>query len=523
MRRHFNEQIFRMYSLIYGEKKLKSKLNTVKEQAEKAELVTDDVTKFFDNLKNVKTPLTQQQRGQYNFQKDVETVQIALILLGYELPRFGVDGLFGPETAKAVEKFKEDNQLDNNNFLRESRLFKILNELEMVQLNDTSYSNVKFDNDATQYDSVNKALLDDLQKAAEAAGVVATITTAKSGHGQYVKNSDRVSRHMSQTAVDIAILDGIGAGGATNKSNGNPKFRELGNRLKDALVELGYSLNSESGNDKAVLWQTDTGGNHYNHLHVSNKSGASDGELSKFSNTGKSGQSSVVTEDMVKLLYEKLKDEEITSEDLKRYVQNSKASASLEGLSASDFDGMMNIIIEKLEGGYYHPDMLKDGRIKDGRFGASGETMFGIDRKTGQWESKYPQAVEFFKILDSVNARKNWRHEYMGGSYRPKLQQLATEIIKTEYIKNSNSFLSKESREIISKSPKLTFNFIYATYNGPGWFQRFANKMNSLVESGITDPEELTKLMIERRKTSSNSLIAQGGRKIEKFIYSDIA
>jgi GH24 family phage-related lysozyme (muramidase) len=31
-----------------------------------------------------------------------------LILLGYDLPRFGVDGLFGPETAAAVKKFTEE-------------------------------------------------------------------------------------------------------------------------------------------------------------------------------------------------------------------------------------------------------------------------------------------------------------------------------------------------------------------------------------------------------------------------------
>ena len=41
------------------------------------------------------------------------------------------------------------------------------------------------------------------------------------------------------------------------------------------------------------------------------------------------------------------------------------------------------MIIDKLEGGYYHPDMLEDGRIKDSRYSASGETMMGIDRKAG--------------------------------------------------------------------------------------------------------------------------------------------
>jgi hypothetical protein len=99
--------------------------------------------------------------------------------------------------------------------------------------------------------------------------------------------------------------------------------------LKDALVALGYTWNKESGNDKAVLWQTNIGGNHYNHLHVSNRSGASDAELSGFSNTG--SNLSVVTQSMVDLLYEKLKSENITSDDLKRYVETSKVSGSLKG------------------------------------------------------------------------------------------------------------------------------------------------------------------------------------------------
>jgi len=150
----------------------------------------------------------------------------------------------------------------------------ILSELELVQLNDTSYSNLKYDNDGTQYDSVNKPLLDDLNTASRAAGITTTITTAKTGHSDNTVTGNK-SRHGQQTAVDIAILNGVGSGGATNSSNGNAEFRSLGDKLKNALVSMGYTLNSESGNSKAVLWQTNTGGNHFNHLHVSNNSGES--------------------------------------------------------------------------------------------------------------------------------------------------------------------------------------------------------------------------------------------------------
>ena len=171
------------------------------------------------------------------------------------------------------------NQSINENIIRVKKLMNINEALEMVKLSDTDYSNLKYDEDDTKNDSVNKGLLDDLNKAAKAAGLTATITTAKSGHDE-LTTTGNVSRHTKRVAVDIAILDGIGSGNATNSTNGNAKFRELGDKLKNALVDLGYVWNSESGNDKAVLWQTNTGGNHYNHLHVSNQSGASEEELS---------------------------------------------------------------------------------------------------------------------------------------------------------------------------------------------------------------------------------------------------
>ena len=152
-----------------------------------------------------------------------------------------------------------------------------LSENDLVKLSNTSYSNVNYDNDATKNDLVTKALLDDIQKAADSVGIVATITTAKSGHNAHVKGSKRTSRHMKNVAVDVSILNGIGSGGASNSSNGNSEFRRLGNKLKNALVSMGYSWNRESGNDKAVLWQTNIGGNHYNHLHISNRTGVSSG------------------------------------------------------------------------------------------------------------------------------------------------------------------------------------------------------------------------------------------------------
>lgn len=164
---------------------------------------------------------------------------------------------------------------------------KNINEaLNLVRLDTTNYSNLKYDSDGTQKDTVNKALLDDIQAAAKSVGIVATITTAKTGHNKLVKSGKSVSRHMDGTGVDVAVLNGMGSGGATSASNGSTQFRALGNKLKDALVSMGYKWNVESGNDKAVLWQTNTGGNHWNHLHISNRTGQTSGSPSAVSSDG---------------------------------------------------------------------------------------------------------------------------------------------------------------------------------------------------------------------------------------------
>ena len=88
-----------------GEKKVKD--------PKKADLVTTNVDEFFNTIENeIKSNgLSQQELGSMTYQKGVESMQIGLILLGYELPKFGVDGLFGPETSEAVNKFKQDKSI----------------------------------------------------------------------------------------------------------------------------------------------------------------------------------------------------------------------------------------------------------------------------------------------------------------------------------------------------------------------------------------------------------------------------
>ena len=63
---------------------------------------------------NIKSNIYQQESGSYSFQKEVESEQIALDILGYPWPKYGVDGKFGPETKRALESFQKSNGLTSS-------------------------------------------------------------------------------------------------------------------------------------------------------------------------------------------------------------------------------------------------------------------------------------------------------------------------------------------------------------------------------------------------------------------------
>ena len=99
---------------IGGETPANQEPQKVTDVPNKADTLTNNVDRFFKTLENINEPIKQQEFGTMKHQDEVEATQVGLVLLGYELPRFGVDGLFGPETAKAVSKFKTDNQIEDS-------------------------------------------------------------------------------------------------------------------------------------------------------------------------------------------------------------------------------------------------------------------------------------------------------------------------------------------------------------------------------------------------------------------------
>ena len=118
---------------------LKEKINESKglnEQADKAELVDADSNQLLVNINNIEGDIERSDRKNMRFKQDVESFQIGLSLLGYKLPVYGVDGLFGPETERALNKFKRDNKLEENGIFSTGTKDLMYNKLKNANIED---------------------------------------------------------------------------------------------------------------------------------------------------------------------------------------------------------------------------------------------------------------------------------------------------------------------------------------------------------------------------------------------------
>jgi hypothetical protein len=214
-------------------------------------------------------------------------------------------------------------------------------------------------------------------------------------------------------------------------------------------------------------------------------------------------------------------------------------------MQENDFINITKIVIDKLEGGYYHPDFHLQNPSKFPR-GTSGETMFGLDRHNGHdlyystkrkssnvyknldyiysgvYQYKTPESKEFWSTLDKANARSNWQWLYRGGKNEKRLTELAAKIIYPQFMALTKKYLTPEAQKAVFKDPRLIFHFSYATWNGSGWFADvFAPAINDAVSKGVRG-NELAKIAINSRLNSGNKLIAKGGKQMQAIFDSGI-
>lgn len=173
-------------------------------------------------------------------------------------------------------------------------------------------------------------------------------------------------------------------------------------------------------------------------------------------------------------------------------------------------------VIDKLEGGYWNgstPSNKKTSRLgicpnhPDGSMGASTETMFGLDRYNGTIE-KTADGKEFFRLIDKQkkdlgmdNFCKKWKWLYRGGELEDKLKTLAAKIMKHSYDRNAGNYFSPELKKRVESNDRLLMHFSYASWNGPGFFQKFAKSLNNAVKEGKSDKELLKQAIADRKNT----------------------
>lgn len=218
MNRILREQIERIHRLNYGNKIIKegfldnllgNKKGEVKkiDDPKKADLVGLDDKKqkisddkllydFYRTLdESIQSGgLSQQSNGSMEYQKGVESMQIGLLLLGYELPKHGVDGLFGPETAEAVKKFKTDNSILNENA---SDLRATLSNLGYVEKGNEISSGGDIS------DELSNIVSEILKKYKFENPEVKVVVT--SGNDDFHKNLGYKSKHTAGQAIDLVI------------------------------------------------------------------------------------------------------------------------------------------------------------------------------------------------------------------------------------------------------------------------------------------------------------------------------
>ena len=181
----------------------------------------------------------------------------------------------------------------------------------------------------------------------------------------------------------------------------------------------------------------------------------------------------------------------------------------VEEISTSDVDkNWMTItkkVIDKLEGGYWNPKC----KHPSSGMGKSTETMFGLDRYNGNIEST-PEGREFFRIIDKDKKDlgmsgfcKKWKWLYRGGDKEGVLKDLAAKIMKRAFDRNMNNFVkSSETRKKILGSKNLLLHMSYASWNGPGFFQKFARSLEKGVKDGLST-KELIDLAIQDRSNTA--------------------
>jgi hypothetical protein len=225
------------------------------------------------------------------------------------------------------------------------------------------------------------------------------------------------------------------------------------------------------------------------------------------------------------------KGETPASDTEKTPTDTSSSETTISSGGGGNFMDITKKVIQNFEGGYWNPFCPSHPK---GGMGRSTETLFGLDRYNGNIEST-SEGKEFFRIIDDEKRAmgatssgsgsgmrwsnmdrfcKKWKWNSRGGDKEQKLKELAASIMKKRFDSHMSSFVrDPKTRQKIMNNDGLLIHMSYATWNGSGFFKKFADKLQQGVKQGMTD-KQLIDLAVQSR--ASTGLIGKG--KVEKGI-----
>jgi len=176
-------------------------------------------------------------------------------------------------------------------------------------------------------------------------------------------------------------------------------------------------------------------------------------------------------------------------------------------LSLQKFTALTRVVIDNFEGGYYHPNMLKNFKPSDqAKLRFSGETMFGLDRKAGAQLAKYPEWAAFWKAADEGKKLEPsaWKYNAKNVPNAGALKEMAGAIMFKWFNELARKYILVGSMDEIVNDDRLIIHFSYASWNGEGWFKRYAEALNKAIAKFSGDKEAIFQEAIKARTMAVN-------------------
>lgn len=213
------------------------------------------------------------------------------------------------------------------------------------------------------------------------------------------------------------------------------------------------------------------------------------------------------------------------------HIKLRKIVFTLYNMTLNDY---LILIIDNLEGGYYHPDM--QSKLRNGeRLGNSGETMYGLDRKAGAGLFVSGPGKEFWQVVDQYYGTHHGDASYyqdkadgkksdIPATVGQRLKSLAAQTMLPKFTEYSDKYFTPEVKRLVNSYPALTFNFLYAVWNGEGNFKNFANAVNQAYNNGTTDPSQLYEIVQAKRRAKGDTygIFAAGADIIDRIVESGV-